>query len=94
MRKMAQKSSQPDMFLKLLLMGDDQTGKTLASCSSLVLKEMSGDKTARAHSVGKELAQRAKQAGVESAVFDRGRFKFHGRVKALAEGLREGGLQV
>ncbi len=73
---------------------DDQTGKTLASCSSLVLKEMSGDKTARAHAVGKELAQRAKQAGVESAVFDRGRFKFHGRVKALAEGLREGGLQV
>lgn len=73
---------------------DDQEGKTLASCSSLVLKELAGDKTARAHAVGKELAQRAKQAGVERAVFDRGRFKFHGRVKALAEGLREGGLQV
>jgi len=73
---------------------DDQTGKTVASCSSLVLKDVSGDKKTRAHAVGKELAQRAKEAGVESAVFDRGRFKFHGRVKALAEGLREGGLQV
>ena len=48
----------------------------------------------RAHAVGKELAERAKQVGVESAVFDRGRFKFHGRVKAVAEGLREGGLQI
>lgn len=73
---------------------DDQTSVTLASCSSLVLADVNGDKTAVAHAVGKELAQRAKEAGVESAVFDRGRFKFHGRVKALAEGLREGGLQI
>jgi len=73
---------------------DDQTGKTLASCSSLVLKELSGDKKAQAHAVGKELAQRAREAGIERAVFDRGCFKFHGRVKALAEGLRGGGLQV
>lgn len=73
---------------------DDLAGKTLASCSSLVLKELSGDKKMRAHAVGKELAQRAKQVGVEIAVFDRGRFKFHGRVKAVAEGLREGGLQI
>jgi len=73
---------------------DDLAGKTLASCSSLVLKELSGDKKMKAHAVGKELAERAKQAGVNSAVFDRGRFKFHGRVKAVAEGLREGGLQI
>jgi len=73
---------------------DDQAGKTLASCSSLIVKDIEGDKKAHAHAVGKELAERAKQAGVESVVFDRGRFKFHGRVKALAEGLREGGLQV
>lgn len=73
---------------------DDQAGKTLASCSSLILKDVSGDKKAHAYAVGKELAEKAKQVGVESAVFDRGRFKYHGRVKALAEGLREGGLQV
>lgn len=73
---------------------DDQTSKTLASCSTLVLSDVAGSKVEKAYAVGKELAVRAKQIGVESAVFDRGRFKFHGRVRALAEGLREGGLQI
>jgi large subunit ribosomal protein L18 len=73
---------------------DDQAGKTLASSSTLILKELAGDKTNRAHAVGKSLAEKAKQLGVETVVFDRGRFKYHGRVKAVAEGLREGGLQV
>ena len=73
---------------------DDQKNTTLISCSTLVLPDISGNKTEKAHAVGKELAARAKKAGIESVVFDRGRFKFHGRVKALAEGLREGGLQI
>ncbi len=74
---------------------DDAAHKTVASCSSLELKDSaSGDKKAIAHSVGVELAKRAKKNGVEAAVFDRGQFLYHGRVKALAEGLREGGLQV
>ncbi|MFI5333422.1 MAG: 50S ribosomal protein L18 [Candidatus Babeliales bacterium] len=74
---------------------DDNTHKTLASCSSLELKDaVSGDKKATAHHIGLELAKRAKDLGVESAVFDRGSFLYHGRIKALAEGLREGGLKI
>ena len=73
---------------------DDATSKTLASCSSLELSEEKGDKKAVAQSVGKELAKRAKKEGVEAAVFDRGSFLYHGRIKALADGLREGGLKV
>lgn len=72
---------------------DDVQGKTLVSCSTLEF-DATGDKTARALAVGKELAERAKQAGVQEAVFDRGRFLYHGRVKALAEGLREGGIRI
>lgn len=73
---------------------DDVTSKTVASCSSLELKDIAGDKKAVAFAVGKELAKRAKDKGVESAVFDRGSFLYHGRVKALADGLREGGLTI
>lgn len=73
---------------------DDASQKTLASCSSLELKDIKGDKKAIAQSVGKELAKRAKKEGVASVVFDRGSFLYHGRVKALAEGLREGGLKL
>lgn len=73
---------------------DDNTHKTLVSCSSLDLKGNSGDKKAIAHSVGIELAKRAQQNGVQAVVFDRGSFLYHGRVKALAEGLREGGLTL
>ena len=73
---------------------DDAAHATLASCSSLELKELTGDKKAVAHTVGLELAKRAQEKGVSAVVFDRGRFLYHGRVKALADGLRKGGLTV
>lgn len=72
---------------------DDMSHNTLASCSSLEMDSLKGDKTAVAYAIGLELAKRAKEKGVDEVVFDRGRFKFHGRVKALADGLREGTLK-
>jgi large subunit ribosomal protein L18 len=73
---------------------DDSAGKTLASASWLqVAKSFKGAKTAQAAEVGKLLSQRAKQAKIEQAVFDRGGYLYHGRVKALAEAAREGGLK-
>jgi large subunit ribosomal protein L18 len=71
---------------------DDRAGRTVASASDLSLAD--GDKAARAKEVGKALAERAKAAGVEHAVFDRGGRLYHGRVQAVAEGAREGGLQI
>ncbi|MGE5690580.1 MAG: 50S ribosomal protein L18 [Pseudomonadota bacterium] len=73
---------------------DDVEARTLASASWLALKKsFTGDKTEQATEVGKLLARNAKQAGIETAVFDRGGYLFHGRVKALADGAREGGLR-
>lgn len=72
---------------------DDMKQQTVASCSSLEMPDLNGDKSAVAHAIGIELARRAKEKGVDAVVFDRGRFKFHGRVKALADGLREGTLK-
>ncbi len=73
---------------------DDETGRTLASASWLGLgKSFKGDKTAQATEVGKLLAANAKNAGIEAVVFDRAGYLYHGRVKALADGAREGGLQ-
>jgi large subunit ribosomal protein L18 len=72
---------------------DDDTAKTLASASHLGLpKSFKGGKTAQAEAVGKALAAAAKKAGVETCVFDRGGYLYHGRVKALADGAREEGL--
>ena len=72
---------------------DDDAGKTLASASHLALaKSFKGRKTEQAAEVGKSLAEAAKKAGVGAVVFDRGGYLFHGRVKALADGAREGGL--
>jgi large subunit ribosomal protein L18 len=72
---------------------DDDAGKTLAAASWVGLpKSFSGDKTEQAAEVGKQIAEAAKKAGIESVVFDRGGYLYHGRVKALAEGVREGGL--
>jgi large subunit ribosomal protein L18 len=71
---------------------DDLAGKTLAAASSLHLKKFKGNKTAQAAEVGKTLADAAKKAGVVSVVFDRGGYLYHGRVKALADAAREGGL--
>jgi len=73
---------------------DDTSGQTLASCSSrlkdLNLQPLS--KTEQSLAVGKKLAEIAKAKGIETVVFDRGGYQYHGRVKALAEGAREGGL--
>ncbi|MBW8741242.1 MAG: 50S ribosomal protein L18 [Gaiellaceae bacterium] len=71
---------------------DDMEGKTLAAASWLSVKSFDGNKTAQAAEVGKLLAQNAKQAGIETAVFDRAGYLYHGRVKALADAAREGGL--
>jgi large subunit ribosomal protein L18 len=72
---------------------DDSAGKTLAAASSLSVRNTKGNKTDQAAAVGKLLAENAKTAGVKSVIFDRGGYLYHGRVKALAEAAREGGLQ-
>lgn len=73
---------------------DDLAGKTLAAASHLALpKSFKGAKTAQAAEVGRQLAAAAKKAGVGEVVFDRGGYLYHGRVKALADGAREGGLR-
>ncbi len=73
---------------------DDETGKTIAGASWLGLaKSFKGSKVEQAAEVGKAVAAAAKKAGVEEVVFDRGGYLYHGRVKALAEGAREGGLK-
>ena len=73
---------------------DDESGRTLAGAGWLGLpKGFKGDKTEQAAEVGKAIAAAAKKAGIETVVFDRGGYLYHGRVKALAEGAREGGLQ-
>ncbi|MGN6204471.1 50S ribosomal protein L18 [Humibacter sp.] len=75
---------------------DDSKGHTVASASTLEadLRGFDGDKTAKARKVGELVAERAKQAGVEEVVFDRGGNKYAGRVAAIAEGAREGGLNL
>jgi large subunit ribosomal protein L18 len=73
---------------------DDLEGKTLAYASSMEsdLRTLAGDKTAKAKRVGELVAERAKGVGVETVVFDRAGNKYHGRIAALADGAREGGL--
>lgn len=73
---------------------DDSRGHTLASASTLEadVQAVDGDKKARSAKVGQLLAERAKAAGIEAVVFDRGGNKYHGRIAALAEAAREGGL--
>jgi|SRR4051794_18396749 large subunit ribosomal protein L18 len=86
--------SSAHMYVQVI---DDQAGHTLVSASDLdadVIKVV-GDKstkTARANAVGKIIAERAKAAGIDTVVFDRGGFLYHGRIKAVADGAREGGL--
>ena len=70
---------------------DDTSGRTLVAASSKEA-EASGTKVAVSQAVGKLVAERAKSAGITQVIFDRGGYKYHGRVKALAEGSREGGL--
>jgi large subunit ribosomal protein L18 len=73
---------------------DDLVGRTLASASTMEadLRTFEGDKSAKARRVGELVAERAKAAGVDTVVFDRAGNKYHGRVAALADGAREGGL--
>ena len=75
---------------------DDTVGRTVASASTMEadLRSFEGDKTAKARKVGELLAERAKSAGVDAVVFDRGGNKYHGRIAAIAEGAREGGLSL
>jgi len=81
------------MFAQIV---DDTVGRTLAAASTLdaTIRAADGDKTAKARQVGELLAQRAKEAGIEAVVFDRGGYRYHGRVAALADGAREGGLKL
>jgi large subunit ribosomal protein L18 len=80
--------------VRLVQVVDDTVGRTLVSASTLEadLRALAGDKTAKARKVGELVAERAKAAGIDSVVFDRGGNKYHGRVAAVAEGAREGGL--
>src|SRR5450756_1283219 len=75
---------------------DGAAGRTLVSASTLEadLRGLDGNKTAKAHRVGELVAERAKAAGIEAVVFDRGGNKYHGRVAAVADGAREGGLAL
>jgi large subunit ribosomal protein L18 len=81
------------VFVQLV---DDSKGHTLASASTLEadLRDFDGDKTAKARKVGELVAERAKAAGVSDAVFDRGGNRYAGRVAAIADGAREGGLNL
>lgn len=78
------------IFVQLI---DDENGKTLASCNVKEIKK-SGDKTSVSSAMGKFLAQKALEKNIKAAVFDRGGNKYHGRVKALAEAVREAGLKI
>ena len=73
---------------------DDTAGRTLAASSTLAEGVDGDDPTARAKAVGKTVAEKAKEAGIEQVVFDRGGFRYHGKVKAVAEGAREAGLEL
>src|SRR5271157_4730627 len=81
------------MFAQIV---DDTAGRTLASASSLDadIRAGDGDKTAKARQVGELLARRAAAAGITAVVFDRGGYAYHGRVAALADGARQGGLKL
>ncbi|WP_103937845.1 50S ribosomal protein L18 [Thermomonospora echinospora] len=80
------------MFAQVI---DDTVGHTLASASTMEadLRAADGDKTAKSRQVGELLAARAREAGVAKVVFDRGGNRYHGRIAALADGAREGGLE-
>jgi large subunit ribosomal protein L18 len=75
---------------------DDTSGRTLASASTMEadVRAVAGDKKAKARKVGELVATRAKAAGVGPVVFDRGGYQYHGRVAAIADGAREGGLTL
>jgi len=73
---------------------DDQKGETLASATEKELADNKGTKSERAKKIGLILAEKAKKLGIKKVVFDRDGYLYHGRVKALAQGAKEGGLNV
>jgi large subunit ribosomal protein L18 len=91
--RLAVKRSARHIFAQLV---DDRAGSTLAAASTLDsgIRDAGGDKTAKARQVGELLARRAQEIGVTTAVVDRGGYAYHGRVAALADGAREGGLKL
>jgi large subunit ribosomal protein L18 len=90
--RLAVKRSSRNISVQLI---DDAAGHTLASASTLEadVRALDGDKTARARKVGELIAARAREAGVTAVVFDRGGNDYHGRIAALADAAREGGLE-
>jgi large subunit ribosomal protein L18 len=84
--------SNKDIYVQLI---DDTTGTTLASASSRAkdITGQAGNKVEKSMLVGRAIAQKAKDLGIEGCVFDRGGYLYHGRVKAIADGAREGGLK-
>ena len=90
--RLAVKRSSRHIYVQLI---DDLAGKTLAAASTIEadVRASGGDKSAQARRVGELIAARAKAAGVEAVVFDRGGKNYHGRIAALADAAREGGLQ-
>jgi large subunit ribosomal protein L18 len=91
--RLAVTRSSRNIFVQLI---DDTAGHTLASASTLdgSIRSADGDKTAKARQVGTLIAERAGQAGISAAVFDRGGHAYHGRIAALADAAREGGLSL
>ena len=84
--------SNKDIYVQLV---DDNSGVTIAAASSRDkdIAAIAGNKVAKSLSVGKAIAQKAKALGIETCVFDRGGYLYHGRVKSIADGAREGGLK-
>ena len=84
--------SNNDIYVQLI---DDNNGTTLAAASSREkeIAALGGNKVAQSLNVGKSIAQKAKAAGIDACVFDRGGYLYHGRVKSVADGAREGGLK-
>lgn len=84
--------SNKNIFIQLI---DDVTGKTMISSKvvSSAKSKLKGKKSEKSTEIGKMLAEKVKEAGIKEAIFDRGGYKYHGRIKALADGLRAGGLK-
>ena len=82
--------SNGEIYVQLI---DDENAHTLVSTSTRKTKDLKGTKTEKSKEIGKLIAKQAADLGISNCVFDRGGYQYHGRVKALAEGAREGGLQ-
>ena len=88
--RMSVHKSNTGLYVQLI---DDESSKTLVSAHTKELKDKKGNGSAQAQAVGKEIAKRAKEKKITSVVFDKGGYKYHGRIKAVADAAREGGLK-